>query len=125
MMGTRIEVDNPNVIRVALNTWIKHNPPITVGQLQGGSTCKTIELTALMVQMMVIYKRVWETWALTQMIMKVWRSFPHCPLLLLLCSHPMLKQPGLCTIMNSRSSDVTPVMRLGTSLTTALSAYKL
>ena len=37
----------------------------------------------------------------------------------------MLKQPILCTIMNSRSSDVIPVMRLGTSLTTAWSAYRL
>ena len=38
---------------------------------------------------------------------------------------PMLKQPGLHTIMNSRSSDVTPVMRLSTSVTNALSTYRL
>ena len=67
----------------------------------------------------------WEMWALTRMIMKVQRSFPHCPPPLLPCSHHMLRQPVLHTIMNSRSSDVTPVMRLGTSLMTALSTYKL
>ena len=38
---------------------------------------------------------------------------------------PHVKAPGLHTIMNSSSSDATPVMRLGTSLTTAQSAYRL
>ena len=54
MMGTRIEVDNPNIIRVTLNMGVKCDPPITVGQLQGQSTWKIIELTALMVRTMVI-----------------------------------------------------------------------
>ena len=89
-MGTGIKVDNPNVIRVAFNKGVKHKTPITVGQLWGRSMWKTIELTAVMVQMTVILKRVWETWALTQMIMKA-QSFLCCPPLLLLCSHPHVK----------------------------------
>ena len=62
--------------------------------------------------------------ALTQMIMKMQRSFPHPPPPLLPCSHCMLRQPILHTIMNSRSSDVTPVMRLGTSCMTVPSASR-
>ena len=49
MMGTRIRVNNPNVTRVTLNTGIKCDPLITVGQLLEWSTWKTIESTALMV----------------------------------------------------------------------------
>ena len=40
-------------------------------------------------------------------------ELPLLPSLLSLCSHPMLKQPGSHTIMNSRSSNATPLMRLG------------
>ena len=33
MTATGIGVDNPDVTRVTLNMGIKHDPPITVGQL--------------------------------------------------------------------------------------------
>ena len=49
-------------------------------------------------------------------------GIPHCPPPLLPCSHHILRQPVLHTIMNSRSSNVIPVMRLGTFRMTVPSA---
>ena len=125
-MGTGTGRGNPGIIKVILNMGAMFVPSITISQLHEQSTWVAIDLkAAMMVQTTVNWKRAQKTWALTQMIMKMWRSCPHCPPQLPLCSHPTSKQLELCTIMNNKSSDATPVMRLGTSLMTAQSSCRL
>ena len=118
MMANGIRVDNPDIIRVGHNTGVKCSPLITAvnmedprvncpdgtdgSNLEDGVGDRVFDLND--------YEGVGE--------------LSPSPSTTASRSHHRLRQPVLCTIMNSRSSDVTPVMRLGTSRMTVPSACR-